>query len=309
MDAGNVLAAMATPQSSEEDLRTAALAGYLLGSGGGPQEKFATDNSTVTSETHQITEPSRNQPGYCVAEHRTDQTSISSELGKKKPTDSNESLYDSASELAPPSKSSPSNSDEFTRDLPKPSTKNKISEIGRHLQLANELHTGPQFHQPTNEKQAKVIRDKMKRTHVQMDANLRDGPGQIWKQGESYQVSVRPSQSVDQDEENEDIDISNAVEGHVNQANAQHSHLKQQEHPNRADLDLQETSLAQAGSQSSVTEPEVAESLQGSLQPSTTLQRDLVGYHIDPHLLDTEEQRPFGSTRAARRKSCFCGLW
>jgi hypothetical protein len=142
-----------------------------------------------------------------------------------------------------------------------------------------------------------------------MDANLRDGPGQAWNQGESYQVSVRPSQPVTQVEENEEIDISKAVDGHVNYANPQHSHLKQQEHQNPADLNLQETSLVQAGSQSSVTEPEVAESLQGVLQSSATLQQDLGGYQDDPQLPDTEEQRPFGSTRAARRKSCFCGLW
>jgi hypothetical protein len=36
MNAGNVLAAMATPESSEEDLRTAALAEYLLATGSGP---------------------------------------------------------------------------------------------------------------------------------------------------------------------------------------------------------------------------------------------------------------------------------
>ena len=142
-----------------------------------------------------------------------------------------------------------------------------------------------------------------------MDANLRDGPGQAWKQGESYQVSVLPSQPVNRVDENEDIDISKAVEGHVNQTNPQHSHLKQQEHQNRADLNLQGTSLVQAESQSSVPEPEMAGSLQGDLQPSATLQQDPVGYQVDPQLPDTEEQRPFGSTRAARRKSCFCGLW
>lgn len=165
MDAGNVLVAMATLESSEEDLRTAALARYLLATGSGPQEMFATDDSTITSETHQITESSGNQPEQRVAEHETDQTSVPSELGKEKPTDSNESLYDSGSEPAPPSKSSTSNSDEFMRDLPKPSAKNKITEMGRHLKLANELDTGPQFHQPTNERQAKAIQDKVKRTH------------------------------------------------------------------------------------------------------------------------------------------------
>lgn len=142
-----------------------------------------------------------------------------------------------------------------------------------------------------------------------MDANLRDGPGQAWKQGESYQVSVLPSQPVNRVDENEEIDISKAVESHVNQTNLQHSHLKQQEHQNRADLNLQETSLVQAGSQSSATEPEVAESLQGDLQPSATLQQDLVGYQVDPALPNTQEQRPLGSTKTARRKSCFCGLW
>ncbi len=149
-----------TPESSSEDLPTAALARYLEETGSGLQKYNTSGPSTVTSESHQATESSGIRHGYHDAGHQTDPTSVPSQDGDAKPIPSDESDYGSSTDRLPACDSR-TNSDPI-EDLRTTLPAEGFRGIGGHLEYDMELE---EFHHPVNDEEGQAIVNRVAHTN------------------------------------------------------------------------------------------------------------------------------------------------
>ena len=148
-----------TPESSSEDLQTAALARYLGEIDSGLQELYTSYPSTATSESHRTTEPSGIQHGYHDAGHQTDPTSMPSQIGDDKEIPSDKSEYGSSTDRLPACDSR-TNSDPI-EDLRTTPPAGVLGGIGSHFQYKSELE---EFRNPVNEEEGQAIEDRVAHT-------------------------------------------------------------------------------------------------------------------------------------------------
>ena len=149
-----------TPESSFEDLRTAALARYLEETGSGLQKYYTSDPSTVTSESHQATESSGIQHGFYDTGHQTDPTSVPSQVGDAKPIPSDESDYGSSTDRLPACDSR-TNSDPI-EDLRTTPPAEGFRGIGDRFNYDGELE---EFHHPVNDEEGQAIVNRVAHTN------------------------------------------------------------------------------------------------------------------------------------------------
>ena len=160
-----------TPESSSEDLQTAALARYLEETGSGQQKYHTSDPSTVASESHQATESSGIQHGYHDAGHQTDPTSMPSQVGDDKPIPSDESEYGSSTNRSQACDSR-KNSDPI-EDLRTTLPAQGLSGVGGRFEYDRELK---EFHHPVNDKEGQAIVNRVANTNgecLQVIVNVR----------------------------------------------------------------------------------------------------------------------------------------
>lgn len=149
-----------TPESSFEDLQTAALARYLKETGSGLQKYYTSDPSTVTSESHHATESSGIQHGLYDAGPQTDPTSAPSQVGDAKPIPSDESDYGSSTDRSR-AFDSRTNSDPI-EDLRTPLPAEVFGGIGSRFEYDREL---TEFHHPVNDKEGEAIVNRVAHTN------------------------------------------------------------------------------------------------------------------------------------------------
>ncbi len=160
-----------TPESSSEDLHTAALAKYLQETGSSLQKYYTSNASTVTSESHQATESSGVQHGYHDAGHQTDPTSIPSMVGDDKPIPSDESDYGSSTDRLQACESR-TNSNPI-EDLQTTLPAEVCVGIGSGFEYDTEL---TEFHHPVNEEEGQAIVNRVAHTSgecLQVIVNVR----------------------------------------------------------------------------------------------------------------------------------------
>ena len=148
-----------TPESSSEDLQTAAFSRYLGETGTGLQKSHTSYPSTATSESHRATESSGIQHGYHDASHQTDPTSMPSQVGDDKEFPSDKSDYGSSNDRLPACDSR-TNSDPI-EDLRKAPSAEVLDGIGSHFQYESELE---EFQNPVNEEEGQAIEDRVAHT-------------------------------------------------------------------------------------------------------------------------------------------------
>lgn len=149
----------ATPESSSEDLQTAALARYLGETGTGLQKLYTSYPSTATSESHRATESSGIRRGYHDAGYQTDPTSVPSQVGDDKHIPSDESDYGSSTDRLPASDSR-TNSDPI-EDLRTTPPEEVFGGIGTRFEYDRELS---EFHHPVNEEEGQAIVNRVAHT-------------------------------------------------------------------------------------------------------------------------------------------------
>ena len=149
-----------TPESSFEDLQTAALARHLEETGSGLQNYYASGPSTVTSESHHATESSGIQHGLYDAGHQTDPTSVPSQVGDAKPIPSDQSDYGSSTDrsLAFDSRT---NSDPI-EDLRTPLPAGVFRGMNSRFEYDSEL---TEFHHPVNDEEGEAIVNRVAQTN------------------------------------------------------------------------------------------------------------------------------------------------
>ena len=141
-----------TPESSSEDLRTAALAKYLEETGTGLQKSCTSYPSTATSESHRATESSGIQHGNHDAGYQTDSTSMPPQVGDDKEIPSDKSDYGSSTERLPACDSR-TNSDPI-EDLRTTPPEGVFGGIGSGFKYDRELK---EFHHPVNDEEGQAI--------------------------------------------------------------------------------------------------------------------------------------------------------
>ena len=215
-----------TPESSSEDLRTAALARYLEETGSGLQKYYTSNPSTVTSESHEATESSGTQHGYHDAGHQTDPTSIPSKVEDDKPIPSDESDYGSSTDRLQACETR-TNSDPI-EDLRTTVPAGVFGGIGSHLGYDRELR---EFHHPVNEEEGQAIVNRVAHTTgdvfkslsmyvangsmclAELQEALTNGAQQIKNHGSPYQVSAQPQRRTVLIEDNETVDLERHQDG------------------------------------------------------------------------------------------------
>ena len=141
-----------TPESSLEDLRTAALARYLEETGTGLQRLCTSDPSTATSESPRVTESSGIRHGNNDAGYQTDPTSMPSQVGDDKEIPSDKSDYGSSTDRIPACDSR-TNSDPI-EDLRTTPPEGVFGGMGSGFKYDRELK---EFHHPVNDEEGQAI--------------------------------------------------------------------------------------------------------------------------------------------------------
>lgn len=145
-----------TPESSSEDLPTAALARYLEETGTGLQRLCTSYTSTATSESPRATESSGIQHRYHDAGYQTDPTSMPSQVGDDKEIPSDKSDYGSSTDRLPACDSR-TNSDPI-EDLRTTPPEGAFGGIGSRFEYKREL---TEFHHPVNDEEGQAIVNKV----------------------------------------------------------------------------------------------------------------------------------------------------
>ena len=149
-----------TPESSLEDLHTAALARYLEETGSGLQKYYTSGPSTVTSESQHATESSGIQHDLYDAGHQTNPTSVPSQVGDAKSIPSDESEYGSSTERSR-AFDSRTNSDPI-EDRRTPLPAEVLGGIGSHFEYDREL---TEFRHPVNDQEGEAIGNRVAHTN------------------------------------------------------------------------------------------------------------------------------------------------
>ena len=161
-----------TPESSLEDLQTAALARYLEKTGSGLQKYYTSGPSTVTSESQHATESSGIQHDLYDAGPQTDPTSVPSQVGDAKPIPSDESDYGSSTDRSR-AFDSRTNSDPI-EDRRTPLPAEVLGGIGgRFFEYDSDL---TDFHHPVSEREDEAIVNRVAHTNgecLQVIVNVR----------------------------------------------------------------------------------------------------------------------------------------
>ena len=149
-----------SPESSLEDLQTAALARYPEKTGSSLQKYYTSGPSTVTSESQHATESSGIQHDLYDAGRQTNPTSVPSQVGDAKSIPSNESDYGSSTDRSRAFESR-TNSDPI-EDLRTPHPAEVLGGIGSHFDHDSE---STEFLHPVSEREDEAIGNRVAHTH------------------------------------------------------------------------------------------------------------------------------------------------